>query len=193
MAWKGESRRHSLARKGIKTVISDKRKVDVSTFVAKGKLHPQLFTFKNNPYMIDQGYKMKEIRWSYPEDKSENYFFHATFLPKLESIKKEGLKVDTEKLWDISGSGKSYFTHIPITAIGWVMGYMYGEDEYDDEEDISIVLLRIPPKYKMEYDHKGTLNSTPRSNNYFTEENVDPNDIEIKTKGGWIPLKEFDI
>ena len=35
--WKGESRRHSLARKGIKTTLPDGRRFDVSKFVAKGE------------------------------------------------------------------------------------------------------------------------------------------------------------
>ena len=34
--WKGESRRHSLARKGVKTVLPDGRRFDVSNFVARG-------------------------------------------------------------------------------------------------------------------------------------------------------------
>ena len=34
--WKGESRRHSLARKGVKTVLPDGRRFDVSKFVANG-------------------------------------------------------------------------------------------------------------------------------------------------------------
>jgi len=34
--WKGESRRHSLARKGVKTVLPDGRRFDVSKFVARG-------------------------------------------------------------------------------------------------------------------------------------------------------------
>jgi len=36
--WKGESRRHSLARKGIKTVLPDGRRFDVSKFVSSGQL-----------------------------------------------------------------------------------------------------------------------------------------------------------
>ena len=35
--WKGESRRHSLARKGVKTNLPDGRRFDVSKFVANGK------------------------------------------------------------------------------------------------------------------------------------------------------------
>ena len=35
--WRNESRRHSLARKGIKTVIDDNRRFDVSKFVARGE------------------------------------------------------------------------------------------------------------------------------------------------------------
>ena len=34
--WRGESRRHSLARKGVSTVIDDDRRFDVSNFVARG-------------------------------------------------------------------------------------------------------------------------------------------------------------
>ena len=36
--WHGESRRHSLARKGVKTVLPDGRRFDVSKFVANGEL-----------------------------------------------------------------------------------------------------------------------------------------------------------
>ena len=36
--WKGESRRHSLARKGVKTVLPDGRRFDVSKFVARGNV-----------------------------------------------------------------------------------------------------------------------------------------------------------
>ena len=36
MGWKGESRRHSLSRKGIKTNLPDGRRFDVSNFVARG-------------------------------------------------------------------------------------------------------------------------------------------------------------
>ena len=36
MGWKGESRRHSLARKGVKTSIDQGRRFDVSNFVARG-------------------------------------------------------------------------------------------------------------------------------------------------------------
>ena len=36
MGWKGQSRRHSLARKGVKTSIDQGKRFDVSNFVAKG-------------------------------------------------------------------------------------------------------------------------------------------------------------
>ena len=36
MGWKGESRRHSLSRKGIKTNLPDGRRFDVSNYVARG-------------------------------------------------------------------------------------------------------------------------------------------------------------
>ena len=36
--WKGESRRHSLARKGVSTVIDGDRRFDVSNFVARGRV-----------------------------------------------------------------------------------------------------------------------------------------------------------
>jgi len=37
MGWKGESRRHSLSRKGIKTNLPDGRRFDVSNYVARGR------------------------------------------------------------------------------------------------------------------------------------------------------------
>jgi len=55
MGWKGESRRHSLARKGIRTNIDDGRRFDVSSFVAKGKKLPEVdygtdvWEFRVNP------------------------------------------------------------------------------------------------------------------------------------------------
>lgn len=42
MAWKGDSRRHSLSRKGIKTNIDQGRRFDVSNFVAKGTIDNEL-------------------------------------------------------------------------------------------------------------------------------------------------------
>ena len=36
MTWKGESRRHSLARRGVKTVIGGNRRFAVNNFVARG-------------------------------------------------------------------------------------------------------------------------------------------------------------
>ena len=38
MGWKGESRRHSLSRKGIKTNLPDGRRFDVSNYVARGQI-----------------------------------------------------------------------------------------------------------------------------------------------------------
>lgn len=40
MGWKGESRRHSLSRKGIKTNIDQHKRLSVRNFVARGKLEP---------------------------------------------------------------------------------------------------------------------------------------------------------
>lgn len=37
--WKNESRRHSLARKGVKTVIDDHKRLAVNKFVANGKVY----------------------------------------------------------------------------------------------------------------------------------------------------------
>jgi len=46
MGWKGESRRHSLSRKGIKTNLPDGRRFDVSNFVSRGK--PLTKTFNSH-------------------------------------------------------------------------------------------------------------------------------------------------
>jgi len=39
MSWKGESRRHSLARRGVRTVIDDRMRLPVNRYVARGKPH----------------------------------------------------------------------------------------------------------------------------------------------------------
>jgi len=54
MVWKGESRRHSLARKGIKTVIDDSRRLPVNRFVARGNKYPELRTPDDDPRSVDE-------------------------------------------------------------------------------------------------------------------------------------------
>jgi hypothetical protein len=46
--WKNESRRHSLARKGVKTVLPDGRRFDVSKFVANGNKLPEIDISRHN-------------------------------------------------------------------------------------------------------------------------------------------------
>jgi len=59
MTWKGESRRHSLSRKGIKTNLPDGRRFDVSNYVARGKIqninwdHPDWEALKEELIMIE--------------------------------------------------------------------------------------------------------------------------------------------
>jgi len=50
--WHDESRRHSYARRGIKTNIDDKRRFDMSNFVARGE--PKLLSRIDNPIMVTE-------------------------------------------------------------------------------------------------------------------------------------------
>jgi len=61
--WHDESRRHSLARKGIKTVIDDNRRLPVNRFVARGT--NRVHTWKEiNPHTLvqDEGYDVA-LKW----------------------------------------------------------------------------------------------------------------------------------
>ena len=65
--WKGESRRHSLARKGVSTVIDQDRRFDVSNFVARGlltKIMDIIDKYEKKDYWGDEELiKMKIAEW----------------------------------------------------------------------------------------------------------------------------------
>jgi len=79
MAWKGESRRHSLARKGVKTNIDGGRRFDVSNFVARGKL--DLKEFPPQKYVGDG--KLPNMYWV---SISNHYYYFDEDSNSLESI-----------------------------------------------------------------------------------------------------------
>ena len=111
--WKGESRRHSLARKGVKTVLPDGRRFDVSKFVANGYLDktwnpsPIYATSKKDAYewfledfpddlppvIITN---IKRIEFDRTEDGEKIYLFHVYWIVNDEIINDYAKYVETE-------------------------------------------------------------------------------------------------
>ena len=82
-----------------------------------------------------------------------NYFYHGTYLPYLEEIKKLGyIKPGIHKNWDISEKF-IYLTKDPDDAYDWAETAENVPEEYLDQ----IVVLKIDPKYldinKLDIDH----------------------------------------
>jgi len=68
--WKGEPRRHSLARKGVKTVLPDGKRFDVSKFVANGKSEYYNSGYLNGSFSAEVNIQdnLKEIKKAFKND-----------------------------------------------------------------------------------------------------------------------------
>ena len=91
--WHGESRRHSLARKGVKTTLPDGRRFDVSKFVARGEhnLYYSVVGEKSHYFDFSEGYGERWEVWQ-PD------FYDMTKEELIELMEYEGYDVDSG--WD---------------------------------------------------------------------------------------------
>ena len=110
--WKGESRRHSLARKGVKTVLPDGRRFDVSKFIASGKF-PEIdvsrhnWSLKLNPdgtMKLSLG-NMSDAGWYWSGDESDL----ALFLYRIMRS-----QVKDQFINDMKDDGLTYEMLLPI-------------------------------------------------------------------------------
>ena len=90
--WKGESRRHSLARKGVKTVLPDGRRFDVSKFVAQGKHNLYYSVVDAKP--ID--YDFSEHNWTEDWDIFYPDFYDMTKEELIEFMEELGYDIDSD-------------------------------------------------------------------------------------------------
>lgn len=85
MSWPGESRRHEMSRRGIKTVIDENRRFDVSTFVTRGYNRTDMVE-TDDPTLIHllgyMGY-VNNIEEAFTEMFYENQFRDGDFDEKL--------------------------------------------------------------------------------------------------------------
>jgi len=192
MGWKGESRRHSLSRKGIKT--AERR------MVAKGndriKNDNYSYSINNNPYLIlkDTGYGYEDTylkRFEYDDfDKADvdHYMYHTTNMQNLGGIKEKGLLSAFEKLWEDSQIG-NYFSEYPAYSMKWYVRNLMLSNKLNNEQ--KFIVLRIPyAKYNVQEE---TVGISEYGTSYVVKQDISPQDIEIKTKQGWIALKELDL
>ena len=206
MTWKGESRRHSLARKGIRTVVP---KI-AHAIPNKIKITPDLFpTFENNAWIEDspQGIVVKssmgndrigiyDKNGTYIrtikniEENPYDYFYHATNIDALKGIVDRGLIANRNALWGESGD-YNYFTEEQAGAIGWLY---YGRMFEGDAKEIPYVLLRVKhenPEIKWIDDQMGSMQGLISNTSWATQNNILPEQLDVYTLGGWIPLTEL--
>lgn len=129
---------------------------------------------------------------------ADSDFFHATKKKNIKSIKKKGLLSNTMKMWREADDNAIYFSNDMASAISWAFySAMLGE-EYKDLNKMPIVLLKISDKTmqekyadKYKYDEAGTLQSLIPATSYrLMGVDIPPEDLEILTRDGWMPLKQ---
>ena len=96
MGWKGESRRHSLSRKGIKTNIDDTKRLSVRNFVARGNndlIDNPFFTQERNtvPHLAEPKY--------YEKYKNQKFTIIYMTISEYEEAIKKGF--DNKQISDI--------------------------------------------------------------------------------------------
>ncbi len=194
MTWKREPIRHSLASKGFKTKIDDLEEYDVEKI--REILEP--YTLQDNPYIDIYGWgnpwdnHNKKI--SYPEDEVINHRFHMTDIHRLDSITEEGLLPDKEKKWGDDSFDAVFFNNTPYFALTWkLFGYhISGHPELKSEGDAPFALLRIDSdEFDDEEDWKYGGVREGHGEEWYLKERIPPELIEIKTRAGWMDLKDY--
>ncbi|MCK4545424.1 hypothetical protein KAU43_07785 [candidate division WOR-3 bacterium] len=115
MGWKGESRRHSLSRKGIKTNIDPHTRFAVNDFVARGKID----------YFKESGrhsLARKGIRTDDPDG-------------ELAKTEREIFEIITEKNVARGKNNKRLTKLTPKEERAWDFAWTFYEDEYPDDNE----------------------------------------------------------
>ena len=208
MTWKGESRRHSLARRGIRTTVP---KI-ANAIPNKIKITPELFpTFEEQNWLryTPQGIEInssmgtdykaiydnngKYIKSERVHDYSPyDYYYHATNIDALKKIVDQGLVPRTESLWKEGGNKWCYLAEDQAGAIAWVYyAHMFEGDQFE----IPYVLLKT--KYNKDVDGFYKDDSLGSNQNLvpntcvMTNHAIPPEELEVYTKKGWLPLTDL--
>ncbi len=195
MTWKREPVRHSLASRGIKTKIDDVEEYDVEKI--REILEP--LTMSDNPYIeftdkhnnpVDNAVLKK---YEYVDgDEAHEHLFHTTSVDWIENISIEGLRTDANKKWEDSFDA-IYFSEFPAYSIMWEIRHLTFDSKdciYERNGDCSFALLRVPEeKIDYKWDEQGTQSNYGTS--FYTKKNTPPELIEIKTRAGWMNLKDY--
>ena len=113
--WRGESRRHSLARKGVSTVIDGDRRFDVSNFVARGKYIPE-------------NIQKWERASNYMGEDYDDYYVVYTTSRDADLLGQSNWNAMLEKLENMDGVEVIRASH---WAVGWVEFIIVHEDFED--------------------------------------------------------------
>jgi len=200
--WYGDKLRHKLASFGISsTLINNKSLEELNQLFDKGRKYFEPMTVNNNPYVImrNTGYGYEEVylkdkEWVEMDDTHENsvedYIYHTTDFDNVYSINNSGLISDESKIWEVSKE-RNYFSEYPAYSIMWYIRNLMASGKLNDSNynKDKFVILRVPyEKYEIEEE---IIGSSEYGISYSTEDNIKTNDIEIKTKIGWIPINTY--
>ena len=117
MSWKGESRRHSLARRGVRTVIDDRRRLPVNRYVARGEdRYTPRYLEKWEPAPNYAGKDYSDYYVVYSVNRDSNLLVQSNF---------DFLK---EQLKDMDGVEIATFRH---WGVGWIETILIHEDSAD--------------------------------------------------------------
>lgn len=152
--WKGESRRHSLARKGVKTVIDDKHRLAVNNFVARGNEKTGR-SFDSEPQIDEFVEEYTIAMWfeDLPQDPEEQEKEVREWFKLLE----EETGLSFQKLLDDAyGSPPTYTLDNPIDELFHKVEQILIEKGYDVyQSDTRMIVWNkgmIPAWYDTDYD-----------------------------------------
>jgi len=124
--WKNESRRHSLARKGVKTNVDESRRFDVSTFVAKGMVHG---------YDIDEIYNgfIEAMLWATQDpDHKDEVFLENNY--SIYDVDKDTARAIKFLIEDFMNENHELFEEIEINEGIRISEEMIGNDLFLDTQ-----------------------------------------------------------
>jgi len=178
MAWKGDSRRHSLARKGIKTNIDQGRRFDVSTFVARGNDIGRYFDSEPENDELLEYWDIAIWFEDLPRDPKEQEKEIREWVELLEKRTNMHFQDLVDKAYKVDPNDSKYsMLFTPIDELFKKIGMRllnYGHDVY--ESDTRMIVWRkgtIPRWYDTDFDEIANVISIPLMNKSQIEGNID--------------------
>lgn len=155
-------------------------------------------TIQDNPYIkfrdkwdnpidnaiLDQGESVKG-------DEPFEHHYHSTDPENVKSIAEEGLVLDKEKKWGES-LNSIYVSDLPAYAVKWQIRHLTlsGNDEiYERDDPIPLALLRVDEDACEDW--RSDRISSEYGTSWSCKEDILPEEVDLRTKEGWIPIEEI--